>query len=101
MARTYWDGFSEVMKRAPTRRNHTNTLRHVAGYVSDQLDAGDRNELTETIGSYRLGRLPLIVPVTLLRHYVRRLGEPYLENQVYLSPHPDELMLLNQLSAES
>jgi uncharacterized protein YbgA (DUF1722 family)/uncharacterized protein YbbK (DUF523 family) len=97
LVHAYWDGFSEVMRRPPTRRNHTNTLRHVAGYVSDQLDEGDRNELTETIENYRLGRLPLIVPVTLLRHYVRRLGEPYLESQVYLSPHPDELMLLNQL----
>lgn len=97
LAEAYWDGFSEVMKRTPTRRNHTNTLNHIAGFVSDQLDAGDRRELADTIERYRLERLPLIVPVTLLRHYVRRLGQPYLESQVYLNPHPDELMLLNQL----
>jgi uncharacterized protein YbgA (DUF1722 family) len=97
LATAYWNGFSDVMKRTPSRRNHTNALQHIAGYFSDRLDTGDRQELTSAIQSYRLKNVPLIVPITLLRHYVRKLGEPYLENQVYLNPHPDELMLLNQL----
>jgi uncharacterized protein YbgA (DUF1722 family)/uncharacterized protein YbbK (DUF523 family) len=97
LATAYWKGFSDVMKRTPSRRNHTNALQHIAGYFSDRLDIGDRQELTSAIQSYRLGNVPLIAPITLLRHYVRKLGEPYLETQVYLNPHPDELMLLNQL----
>jgi uncharacterized protein YbgA (DUF1722 family)/uncharacterized protein YbbK (DUF523 family) len=97
LAHAYWLEFSKVMQRTPTRRNHTNVLQHMAGYVSDRIDDGDRAELTEAIERYRLERVPLIVPVTLLRHYVRRLGIEYLDGQVYLEPHPDELMLLNQL----
>jgi len=97
LAAAYWNGFSDVMQRTPSRKNHTNALQHIAGYFSDRLDIGDRQELTSAIQSYRLENVPLIVPITLLRHYVRKLGEPYLENQVYLNPHPDELMLLNQL----
>ena len=97
LAAAHWNGFSDVMKRTPSRRNHTNALGHIAGYVSDKLDAGDRKELTGAIENYRLEQLPLIVPITLLRHYVRRLGEPYLEKQVYLNPPPDALMFLNQL----
>jgi uncharacterized protein YbgA (DUF1722 family) len=91
------DAFTEVMRRPPTRRGHTNVLQHLAGYVSDQLDAEDRQELAEMIEHYRRGLLPLIVPMTLLRHYVRKFHVPYLLDQVYLSPHPHELMLLNQL----
>jgi uncharacterized protein YbgA (DUF1722 family)/uncharacterized protein YbbK (DUF523 family) len=97
VAGAYLDGFTEIMRRTPTRRSHTNVLQHLAGYVSDHLDSDDRGELTEAIDQYRRGLLPLIVPVTLLRHYVRKFRVPYLLDQVYLTPHPHELMLLNQV----
>jgi uncharacterized protein YbgA (DUF1722 family)/uncharacterized protein YbbK (DUF523 family) len=93
----YFDAFCKVMRHMPTRRNHTNVLQHLAGYFSDQLDTDDRAELTAVIDRYRRDRLPLIVPVTLIRHYVRKLDVEYLKDQIYLDPHPDELNLLNQL----
>jgi uncharacterized protein YbgA (DUF1722 family)/uncharacterized protein YbbK (DUF523 family) len=93
----YFVAFCEVMRRIPTRRNHTNVLQHLSGYFSKQLDSSDRAELAELIESYRRGLLPLIVPVTLIRHYVRKYEVTYLEDQIYLNPHPDELMLLNEL----
>jgi uncharacterized protein YbgA (DUF1722 family) len=96
-AAAYLDGFTEVMRRTPTRRGHTNVLQHLAGYVSAPLDRDERAELTELIEQYRRGLLPLIVPVTLIRHYVRKFQVPYLLDQVYLSPHPHELLLLNHL----
>jgi uncharacterized protein YbgA (DUF1722 family)/uncharacterized protein YbbK (DUF523 family) len=96
-AAAYLEGFTEVMRRTPTRRGHTNVLQHLAGYVSDHLDRDEREELTEMIEQYRRGFLPLIVPVTLIRHYVRKFQVPYLLDQVYLSPHPHELMLLNHV----
>jgi uncharacterized protein YbgA (DUF1722 family) len=86
-----------VMRQAPTRRGHTNVLQHLAGYISNGLDGADRAELTSLIENYRLGLLPLILPVTWICHYVRKFKIAYLEDQVYLSPHPDELMLLNTL----
>ena len=97
MAGAYLDGFTDVMRRTPTRRSHTNVLQHLAGYVSDHLDTDERAELTEMLDQYRRELLPLIVPVTLLRHYVRKFQVPYLLDQVYLTPHPHELMLLNHL----
>jgi uncharacterized protein YbgA (DUF1722 family)/uncharacterized protein YbbK (DUF523 family) len=97
LAAAYLEGFTEVMRRPPTRRRHTNVLQHLAGYVSDHLESDDRQELTGMIDQYRRGLLPLIVPVTLIRHYVRKFRVPYLLDQVYLTPHPHELMLLNQL----
>jgi uncharacterized protein YbgA (DUF1722 family)/uncharacterized protein YbbK (DUF523 family) len=96
-ASAYLEGFTEVMRRVPTRRGHTNVLQHLAGYVSARLDRDDREELAELIDQYRRGLLPLIVPVTLIRHYGRKFQVPYLLDQVYLSPHPHELMLLNYL----
>jgi uncharacterized protein YbgA (DUF1722 family)/uncharacterized protein YbbK (DUF523 family) len=96
-ARAYFDLFFQVIRHPPTVRNHTNVLQHMAGYVSEHLGPTDRSELTELIDRYRCGVVPLIVPVTLLRHYVRKHEVPYLADQVYLDPHPDELMLLNHL----
>jgi uncharacterized protein YbgA (DUF1722 family)/uncharacterized protein YbbK (DUF523 family) len=97
LAREYRRGLTEVLDRPPTRRGHTNVLQHLAGYVSEALDAADRAELTEIVECYRLGLVPLIVPLTLIRHHVRRQGIEYLRDQVYLEPHPHELMLLNHV----
>lgn len=97
LARAYLDEFSAVMRRPPTRKGHTNVLQHQAGYVSDDLDSPDRAELTTAIEDYRRGLLPLVVPLTLLRHHARRQESTYLLEQAYLSPHPYELMLLNHV----
>lgn len=97
LAAAYRQGLTEVLRRPATRRGHTNVLQHLAGYVSDALDPTDRAELAETIERYRLGLVPLIVPLTLIRHHVRRQGVEYLQGQAYLEPHPYELMLLNHV----
>ena len=97
LSQAYMDEFTTVMKRPPSTKGHTNVLQHMAGYVSDELDREDRAELTDAIHGYRRGLLPLIVPLTLLRHHARRQERSYLLDQVYLSPHPHELMLLNHV----
>ncbi len=61
------------------------------------IDADDRAELSGLIDSYRAGSVPLIVPVTLLRHHARRVGSDWLRDQTYLDPYPDELMLRNHV----
>ncbi len=78
-----------------TRGKNVNVLQHMAGYLKDRLAPGAKAELHETIEDYRRGLVPLVVPLTLLRHHVRALGSPYLEGQSYLEPHPKELMLRN------
>jgi len=81
---------------APTRR-HANVLHHIIGYFPKQLDGDSRRELLSVIEDYRKGLLPLVVPLTLIRHYVRRFNVTYLQGQVYLEPHPKELMLRNHV----
>ena len=78
-----------------TPGRHTNVLQHMAGYFKEQLDAASKAELQSTIEDYRRGLVPLIVPMTLLRHYVRVHHVEYLAGQLYLQPHPKELMLRN------
>jgi len=97
LASQYFKMFMEVMRHTPTRRSHTNVLQHLAGHFSDQLESSDRAELADTIDRYRRELLPLIAPLILVRHYVRKLGIEYLAQQIYLDPHPRELMLLNEL----
>jgi uncharacterized protein YbgA (DUF1722 family)/uncharacterized protein YbbK (DUF523 family) len=87
----------EALSVRATRGRHANVLQHVAGYFKRELPADDRAELAQVIDEYRRGLVPLIVPITLVRHHVRRLGVAYLAQQVYLSPHPKELMLRNHV----
>ena len=69
----------------------------MAGHLKKQLDAPSRAELASCIDEYRRGLVPLVVPLTLIRHYVRIHQVKYLEGQVYLEPHPRELMLRNHV----
>jgi uncharacterized protein YbgA (DUF1722 family)/uncharacterized protein YbbK (DUF523 family) len=78
-----------------TVRKHTNVLQHIAGHCHDHLAPAERRELAALIDDYRRGLLPLIVPITLLRHHVARHEVVYVRDQVYLFPHPKELMLRN------
>ena len=64
---------------------------------SVQLSAEEKAELLEVLNNYHDGLVPLIVPLTLLKHYVRKYGQEYLQKQTYLSPHPMELMLRNHV----
>lgn len=90
--------FAELMAALakPARRpNHANALQHLAGYLSSHLDGCDRQELMAIIEAYRRGEVPLIVPVTLLRHHQSRIQNPYLMHQYYLDPYPASLGVWN------
>ncbi|HNR93430.1 MAG TPA: DUF523 and DUF1722 domain-containing protein [Kiritimatiellia bacterium] len=78
-----------------TVKKSVNVLQHMQGYFKKQLTADEKKEMSETLNEYARGFIPLIVPVTLIRHYVRKYGEPYLADQWYLNPHPLELQLRN------
>lgn len=86
----------EGLKKPATRARNTNVLQHVFGFFKKHIDADDKREMLGIIDSYRRGRVPLVVPITILRHHLRRFPNPYLSAQHYLAPHPDELMLRNQ-----
>ena len=89
--------FMRTLAIPATRARHTNVLQHMAGHFKNVLDDEARRELAETIDEYRRGMVPLVVPLTLIRHHVRRQRIGYLAGQVYLEPHPRELMLRNHV----
>ncbi|HEX7792728.1 MAG TPA: DUF523 and DUF1722 domain-containing protein [Vicinamibacterales bacterium] len=93
----YVAGLMEALAELATTRRHTNVLQHMAGYFKDRLDAASKRELAETIDDYRRGLIPLVVPLTLIRHHARTLDVAYLAGQTYLEPHPKELMLRNHV----
>jgi uncharacterized protein YbgA (DUF1722 family)/uncharacterized protein YbbK (DUF523 family) len=80
-----------------TVRKNTNVLQHMAGYFKQQLSFVEKKELQDVIANYHQELAPLIVPITLLQHYVRKYNAEYLKQQVYLYPHPLELMLRNHV----
>jgi uncharacterized protein YbgA (DUF1722 family)/uncharacterized protein YbbK (DUF523 family) len=89
--------FMGALREMATTKRHTNVLQHMAGYFSKQLDSDSRQELQSLLQDFRAGLVPLIVPLTLIRHYVRKYDVKYLRGQVYLEPHPKELMLRNHV----
>jgi uncharacterized protein YbgA (DUF1722 family) len=93
----YEDGFMEAMRLHATVGKHASVLEHMAGYLSDHLDPAARQALRGIIQDYRRRLVPLVVPLTLIRHYVRHHKIAYLEGQLYLEPHPKELMLRNHV----
>jgi uncharacterized protein YbgA (DUF1722 family) len=94
---SYEAQFMSALEVMATPKRHVNVLQHILGYFSDQIDGAARRELLELIEDYGRGLVPLVVPLTLVRHYVRQFTIAYLQAQTYLEPHPKELMLRNHV----
>ena len=92
---TYQETLMAAMRLKPTIKKHVNVLMHMMGYFKKRISSDEKQELLQIIESYRQHHVPLIVPITLLNHYVRKYTDAYLEKQYYLKPHPTELKLRN------
>jgi uncharacterized protein YbgA (DUF1722 family)/uncharacterized protein YbbK (DUF523 family) len=97
VARRYEEAFMKGLSAIATPRRHTNVLQHMLGYFKNVLDSASKAELAAAIEDYRRELVPLIVPITLFRHHVRVHNVEYLAGQLYLDPHPKELMLRNHV----
>jgi len=87
----------ESLELKTTPKKNANVLQHMMGYFREQLSSDEKKELLEVIDHYRKGYIPLVVPITLISHYVRKYDQPYLKEQIYLNPHPLELQLRNHV----
>ena len=93
----YQDLLLDALRIKTTLKKHTDVLLHMMGFFKKELSPDEKRELLEVIDHYKQGLIPLIVPVTLLLHYVRKYNQPYLKTQWYLEPHPLELKLRNHV----
>jgi uncharacterized protein YbgA (DUF1722 family)/uncharacterized protein YbbK (DUF523 family) len=93
LACQYIAGLMAALTKIASRKNHTNTLQHIQGYFSKQLAANEKQELCQQIDDYRMGLVPLVVPLTLIKHYLMHYPQAYIAQQVYLNPYPHQLKL--------
>ncbi|HTI36332.1 MAG TPA: DUF523 and DUF1722 domain-containing protein [Vicinamibacterales bacterium] len=93
----YSRGFMGALSNIATRPRHANALQHMVGYFKERLDRASKTELLGAIDDYVRELVPLVVPIMLIRHHVRVHDVAYLAGQVYLAPHPKELMLRNHV----
>lgn len=91
----YQESLMAAMRLKPTIKKHVNVLMHMMGYFKKLISADEKQELLSIINQFHECIVPLIVPITLLNHYIRKFNEPYLNKQYYLNPHPLELKLRN------
>lgn len=85
------------LKCRASRKTHTNVLMHIMGYLKKDIDAETKQDLLESIEQYRTNEVNLVVPLALLKHYLKRFGTEYIQSQAYLDPYPHELGLRNYI----
>lgn len=93
----YVERFMPIMAMRPSRGNHVNVLQHIQGFLKHQLEREDKRELAHLYEAFRQRHVPLVTPLTLIRHHIRRHACPYLASQHYLAPFPDALALRSVL----
>lgn len=91
----YFSRLMTALKKTASRGTHSNVLQHLSGYLKNDLGSEDKQELQRLITQYREGVIPLVVPLTLLKHHFRRHPDRYVATQAYLQPHPEDLSLRN------
>jgi uncharacterized protein YbgA (DUF1722 family)/uncharacterized protein YbbK (DUF523 family) len=93
----YGAEFMDALAVHATAKKHSNVLQHMLGYFSKELSTDERKEVSDLIEDFRRQLVPLIAPITLMRHYVKKYDVSYLQDQIYLEPSPKELMLRNHV----
>jgi uncharacterized protein YbgA (DUF1722 family)/uncharacterized protein YbbK (DUF523 family) len=93
----YFSQLMQALRRCASRGTHGNVLQHLCGYLRNDLGQADKAELQQVIAQYQRGVVPLVVPLTLLKHHLRNHPTPYLMQQAYLQPHPESLGLRNAI----
>lgn len=93
----YEKEYLEGLKSHSTVKKNTNVLYHILGYFKNELDSDEKKEIIQLIEDYHKKMIPLIVPITLLKHFINKYDKSYLKKQIYLNPHPSELMLRNNV----
>lgn len=91
----YFSQLMVALKKTASRGTHSNVLQHLVGYLKRHLGGEDKQEMQRLISQYREGIVPLVVPLTLLKHHFRRFPDRYIARQIYLQPHPEDLSLRN------
>jgi uncharacterized protein YbgA (DUF1722 family) len=94
---TYEKLLLEALRLKSTMKKNYNVLQHIMGYFRKQLTRDEKEELMEVMDQYKQSLVPLVVPLTLFRHYVRKYDQPYLREQTWLNPHPADLKLRNHV----
>jgi len=93
----YFSQLMAALKQPASRGSHSNVLQHLSGYLKQALSPAEKQELQHLIQQYREGIVPLVVPMTMIKHHFRRHPDIYIEHQAYMQPHPESLSLRNAL----
>jgi len=97
LGKRYFKALMTALTKVATRKTHSNVLMHLQGYLKKALSDDEKQELVKVINQYRINQVPLIVPITLLKHHFANHPDPYISQQAYLQPYPEDLSLRNAI----
>ena len=64
LAERYIERVMQVLKTQASRKRHVNVLQHLQGFLKNEIDSEDKQELLGLLEDYRQGLVPLILPQT-------------------------------------
>ncbi len=91
----YSQHFFAAIEKSQRYTSNINVLMHALGYFSDSMSRGEKAYFLDTLERYRNGKVPLSVPISLVKTYVIKHGIDYLLNQSFLEPYPEDLVVIS------
>ena len=92
LIKEYERHLSEALSQAPKYTSNINVLMHGMGYFSKDISSNEKAFFLDSLERYRAGKIPLSVPLYILRSLIVRLEQDYLMQQTFLEPYPEDLM---------
>jgi len=94
----YREHLHRALRRPPRCTSYVNVLTSCMGYFGDGLSKKEKEFFMDTIRRYRDGRIPLIVPVDILKAWIVRFDEGYLKQQTFFEPYPEALLDVDSIT---
>lgn len=81
-----------ALARVPKYTSNINVLMHALGYFSKRLSRNEKAFFLDTLEKYRSRRIPLSTCLGVIKSWIVRFGQEYLEMQTYFEPYPEQLV---------
>lgn len=88
----YYDALTRLLQSATSMKKRVNVMTHIYGYFKNQLNALEKEYYFEVLNQYMNSSVPYSNVYAVLKGWVIRFNEAYLNSQTVFEPYPKELI---------